>query len=842
MIERLTQTSDSTIDTSDHTGAEPGQIGPYKLLHLLGEGGMGSVWLAEQQHPVKRRVAVKLIKQGLNSRQFIARFEAERQTLAMMDHPNIAKVLDAGCTEDDRNYFVMEYVKGIPITQFCDENRLNPEERLELFIKVCRAVQHAHQKGIIHRDLKPSNVMVAMYDDQPVPKVIDFGVAKATHQPLTEQTLYTVPGQIVGTWEYMSPEQAILNQLDVDARTDIYSLGVILYELLTGQTPLDLKNSKSASLEDRLRRIREEEPARPSHRISSLGDAATSLATYRRTEVASLTRSLSRDGLDWVVLKAIQKDRSDRYPSASEFAAEVRRFLDDESLTVKAPTTTQKVRRVVRKHKAAFAAGGLVFAFLAISLVISMYSLMRVNATLNELKARNRQLADELTTKAFNAAAQGDLAETRAALETLELIDSSNEKTWLGLEATAMFMHGDYQPAQQLLEPVLSKDKENAFLWSLLTWILYQKGGAEIGETAVQVKRLSPPEGDIGRVFYWMVMQYGIDDLDQQSIDSLSEIEKKHPTWGLVYYARGEAWRDLFLRTKAQQDIRNSLRDLEIAKSLLPDSQTVQVSDFKSRLHALQMVQRQRDMFTNHEVEQLTRECDQYADYFKDNITLEGSGLALAYLKFTNDPRAESLEAELDEKFSEIASIKAAKLFAEADHQGLKELLDSDPPLQYAPVIMAFLIADQNGPSEAVEYMTTSKFQVPHKDETWVDPFLLAGDRKSAKEEAIQSRETPVLWEWERITAEHFAEAIDAEQMLREADPFHESLCVANYSVGMKYLSQGYKRKAEEHFQKAVDTGRYWWWDYCWSKAFLARMKKDKKWPHWITTKEFPNE
>lgn len=300
----------STIDAAGVIGEKQNQVvGSYRLLHLLGEGGMGSVYMAEQTHPVKRRVAVKIIKQGLNSEQFVARFEAERQALAMMDHPNIAKVLDAGCTSAGLPFFVMELVKGIPITEFCDQNKLDTTERLELFIQVCNAIQHAHQKGIIHRDLKPSNVMVAMYDDRAVPKVIDFGVAKATHQQLTEQTLYTVPGQIVGTWEYMSPEQAILNQLDVDTRTDIYSLGVILYELLTGHTPLDLKSLGSGALEERLRRIREEEPSRPSMRVSSLGAEAGSLATYRGTEAKSLTQTLRGD-LDWIVMKALEKELS----------------------------------------------------------------------------------------------------------------------------------------------------------------------------------------------------------------------------------------------------------------------------------------------------------------------------------------------------------------------------------------------------------------------------------------------------------------------------------------------------------------------------------------------------
>src|SRR5579864_5136511 len=302
-------------------------IGNYKLLQQIGEGGMGVVFMAEQQHPVRRKVALKVIKPGMDTRQVIARFEAERQALAMMDHLHIARVLDVGATDTGRPYFVMDLVHGVPITKYCDDNHLTPRERLELFVPVCQAIQHAHQKGIIHRDIKPSNILVTMYDGKPVPKVIDFGVAKATEQPLTERTMFTQYGTIVGTLEYMSPEQAEMSGLGVDTRGDIYSLGVLLYELLTGSTPLERPRLREAAYAEVLRLIREEEAPKPSARLSS-SDTLPAIAAARKTEPAKLAR-LVRGELDWIVMKALEKDRTRRYETASGFAADVRHYLHD---------------------------------------------------------------------------------------------------------------------------------------------------------------------------------------------------------------------------------------------------------------------------------------------------------------------------------------------------------------------------------------------------------------------------------------------------------------------------------------------------------------------------------
>jgi WD40 repeat protein/serine/threonine protein kinase len=354
--------------TRDSAAERPGTvIGPYKLLEPTGEGGMGTVWMAQQTEPVKRVVALKLIKAGMDSKQVIARFEAERQALALMDHVNIARVLDAGTTSSGRPYFVMDLVKGVPITKYCDEHHLTPRQRLELFIPVCQAVQHAHQKGIIHRDLKPSNVLVAVYDGKPVPKVIDFGVAKATGQSLTEKTLVTGFGAIVGTLEYMSPEQAEINQLDVDTRSDIYALGVLLYELLTSTTPLERERIEESGMLEALRIIREEEAPTLSNRLSTV-EELPKIAANRGLEPAKLTRTV-RGELDWIVMKALEKDRSRRYETASTLARDIERYLHGEVVQACPQSVNYRLRKWARQHRASLLAA---IAVLAVLVTISL--------------------------------------------------------------------------------------------------------------------------------------------------------------------------------------------------------------------------------------------------------------------------------------------------------------------------------------------------------------------------------------------------------------------------------------------------------------------------------------
>jgi serine/threonine protein kinase/tetratricopeptide (TPR) repeat protein len=453
------------------------RIGPYKLLQQLGEGGMGTIYLAEQEQPVRRRVALKVVKAGMDTRQVLARFEQERQALALMDHPNIAKVLDAGSTEAGRPYFVMELVKGIPITHYCDRERRTPWDRLALFIPVCKAVQHAHQKGIIHRDLKPSNVLIALYDGVPVPKVIDFGVAKATAQKLTDGTVFTEVGQMVGTLEYMAPEQAELNNLDIDTRADIYSLGVILYELLTGSPPFTAKQLRAATYTDMFRILREVEPPKPSTKLSSSEDLST-IAAHRKLEPRRLTRLVHGD-LDWVVMKCLEKDRSRRYETANALARDLERYLHDEPVEAGPPSARYRLWKLAHKYRTPLRLAGVIVLLLVLAAAVSIWQAVRAT--------RERDRAER-----EKARAQENFQLARAAVDRyFTKVSESPSMKALGLESLRKDL---LLQAKEFYERFVSEQPDEPGLQAELG-----KGYARLGDIHQTLGETAAAEANFGK-------------------------------------------------------------------------------------------------------------------------------------------------------------------------------------------------------------------------------------------------------------------------------------------------------------------------------------------------------
>ena len=455
--------ADSDVPDSPDS-KHPNRIGPYRILDQLGEGGMAVVYLADQSEPVRRRVALKILKAGMDSKQIVARFDTERQALAVLDHPGIAKIFDGGIAESGRPYFVMEHVKGVPITEYCDSQRLGNEARLRLFIDVCAAVQHAHMKGLVHRDLKPSNILVGVVDGKPEPKIIDFGIAKATSTPLTKSTLYTRVGQIIGTPQYMSPEQAGVTGVDIDSRADIYSLGVILYELLVGTVPLALGATSDQAMQIALR---ERDPPKPSTRYTSLGDTQGEIAAVRGMDPDNLLRQLRGD-LDWIVMRAIEKDRTRRYETANALAMECRRFLKHEPVLARPPSPGYLLGRFVRRNRLTVAAGAITILAIIAGAAVAMLGYVRATeaerVALQEAETA-RQVSNfliELFEVSDPSEARGNTITAREVLDRgTEAIDA-NLSGQPGVQATFMLTMGRvyhklglYDDADELLQQAL---------------------------------------------------------------------------------------------------------------------------------------------------------------------------------------------------------------------------------------------------------------------------------------------------------------------------------------------------------------------------------------------------
>jgi serine/threonine protein kinase len=532
-------------------------IGAYKLQEEIGEGGMAVVYMAQQDSPLRRRVALKIIKAGMDTRQVIARFEAERQALALMDHPNIAKVFDAGTTETGRSFFVMELVRGVSITKYCDKNKLKTQQRLELFIKVCNAVHHAHQKGIIHRDLKPSNIMVTMHDGIPVPKVIDFGIAKATNQRLTEHTVFTRYAEMIGTPEYMSPEQAEMSELDIDTRTDIYSLGIVLYELLTGTLPFDAKTLRCAGFAEIQRIIREDEPLRPSTRISTLGVAAQGIAACRCTNATALAKRLSRE-LEWIPMKAMRKDRTRRYRSASEFADDVQNYLHDTPLLAGPESTLYRLRKAVHKHRVPVMAVTAVIAALTIGLFVSTSLYVRMRRALNTVSQWENKA--EIDSQLSSARRLYDEGRYQAALQEIEVALDTQD---LGPEAHLLRAQlrleiGQFKAAEDELLRLTQAEAEVAAAAHALLARAYLTVDSAKADQHEQLAEAMLPE--TAEAFSLRAMTVGTPDKALVWLSRALELDPKH-------YAARKARAFAKLSLRAYQDMTEDVGGLIVLRA-----------------------------------------------------------------------------------------------------------------------------------------------------------------------------------------------------------------------------------------------------------------------------------
>jgi serine/threonine protein kinase len=833
--------------TADRPSRErPGIIiaGRYKLLEQIGEGGMGTVWVAEQTEPVKRRVALKLIKPGMDSRQVLSRFDAERQALALMDHPNIAKVYDGGMTDEGRPFFVMEYVKGMPITEYCDHVRLSIADRLKLFVPVCQAVQHAHHKGIIHRDLKPSNILICLYDGQPVPKVIDFGLAKAMHQPLTEHTLYTAHGLMVGTPLYMSPEQAEFNNLDVDTRTDIYSLGVILYELLTGTTPLQKLQFKDAAFQEILRLIKEVEPQRPSLKIST-SVTLPSIAAQRNLEPSQLSRAVRGD-LDWIVMKSLEKERSRRYETATSLAHDIERYLDNEPVQARPPSTTYRLRKYTQRHKVAVAAGLLVAVSLLLGTVISTWQAIRATAAERQSQANLHSLQQVAREWATSETLTGDPERAEAAIRLAEAANVSKAWTEI-LRGQSDIDQGRAQVAVTRLTPIVADtyhhgdDDTRLAALSVLAYAHLHNGDSADFTRCMQRVSAFPHDPGPEAGLFKAAAEFWVDPAKGSASFEAAAKKRFYPASLLI---RSKASLLDALHNKNHALVLQAQKDLEVAELFAGNSRSVLVG--KLRLHAF-----------GHEVAISVGDSQAAETHLSElasclpqveklpTSAVNAYAIALAYAHLNRWDKVFEIESNTDWGHTYYIHHAAAQLYERVD----------DP--REALVRFDKLKADKNNPEKLIaraclcSELADKRGELPGILQRVVvenpDSFVvrcraliilaLLGEPVELRDEArnILDRfggEAEIFGYVEALR--YLAGEWDEQRALIAVSPSVIFQSNVHYFMGIERVAYGDRDGARRHFKECVETPSFGSVSRSWARAYLARMARDPNWPDWI--------